>query len=430
MLRRWAPDIPVTTNFMRLYYGLDYHKMADKLDIISWDSYPAWGNTDESEEQMFLHTAFEHAFMRSMKRDRPFLLMESTPNLVNWHPFNKAKRPGMHKLTSLHAVACGSDSVLYFQWRKGRGSYEQFHGAVIDHLGTNDTRVFADVKEVGEILDSLEAVRGSVVKSQVAIIFDWENRWAIDDMAGLSGNKNYVETVRQVYEILLTHGIDADLLPADSDFIGYKAVIAPMLYMIKENTAKNLERFTAGGGQLLGTYLTGYVNENTLCWLGGFPGDGLRKLFGLYSEEIDTLYPEEKNSMCFEGKTFKLTDFCEILKTETAQVMGVYGDDFYAGSPVFTKNPWKMGCAWYIGARADTDGMTGILRQVCAAAGLEFEALPRGLMIHRRYKGEDKYIFYVNTAKEKISYHGKEIGPMRLLLYKEENGVGTWLDLC
>lgn len=81
-----------------------------------------------------------HDIMRSLK-NQPFLLMESTPSQVNWKPVNKLKRPGMHLLSSLQAVAHGSQSVCYFQWRKGRGAAEQFHGAVVDHDGRGDTRV-------------------------------------------------------------------------------------------------------------------------------------------------------------------------------------------------------------------------------------------------------------------------------------------------
>ena len=47
----------------------------------------------------------------------------------------QVKRPGVHKLACMQAIACGSDTAQYFQWRKGRGSFEQYHGAVVDHLG-------------------------------------------------------------------------------------------------------------------------------------------------------------------------------------------------------------------------------------------------------------------------------------------------------
>ena len=74
------------------------------------------------------------------------MLMESTPSLVNWHSVNKLKRPGILRASSIQTIGCGSDTVQYFQWRKGRGAAEQFHGAVVDHLGRDDTRNF---KEAG-----------------------------------------------------------------------------------------------------------------------------------------------------------------------------------------------------------------------------------------------------------------------------------------
>ena len=38
--------------------------------------------------------------------------------------------------------------------------------------------------------------------------------------------------------------------------------------------------------------MTAMVNENDLCYLGGFPGAGLREVFGIWNEEIDTLAPD------------------------------------------------------------------------------------------------------------------------------------------
>ena len=152
ILKERTQQIPVTTNFMKEYDGLDYHKMQQPLDVVSWDSYPRFHNDEESFSDTMTENAFDHAMIRCLKKEQPFMLMESAPGLVNWHPFNKMKRPGVHRLASLQAVALGSDTVQYFQWRKGRGSFEQYHGAVVDHLGTDDTRVFREVADLGEEL--------------------------------------------------------------------------------------------------------------------------------------------------------------------------------------------------------------------------------------------------------------------------------------
>ena len=43
------------------------------------------------------------------------------------------------------------------------------------------------------------------------------------------------------------------------------------------------------GGILIGTYHTGLVNENDLCYLGGWPGAGLGEVFGLWHEDTDAV---------------------------------------------------------------------------------------------------------------------------------------------
>jgi len=76
----------------------------------------------------------------------------------------------------------------------GRGSFEQFHGAVVNHTGRDDTRVFQDVSEVGILMKSLSDIAGSVPTPKTAVIYDWENRWAIEDMAGAAKqDKKYKE---------------------------------------------------------------------------------------------------------------------------------------------------------------------------------------------------------------------------------------------
>jgi beta-galactosidase len=120
-LRELTPDTPITTNFMGLYTGLNYPRFAEAVDVVSWDSYPVW-HTTGTEWQLASQIAFVHDQNRSMKGGKPFMLMESTPSNTNWQPIPKLKRPGMHLLSSLQAVAHGSDTVQYFQWRKSRGS--------------------------------------------------------------------------------------------------------------------------------------------------------------------------------------------------------------------------------------------------------------------------------------------------------------------
>lgn len=358
VIKELTPDLPVTTNFMQLYDGLDYRVMAPELDVISWDSYPRFHNDYVSYTRTMARSAFDHAVMRSMKRDKPFMMMESAPGLVNWHPYNKVKRPWVHRAFSLQAIACGSDTVQYFQWRKGRGSYEQYHGAVVDHLGTSDTRIFKEVAALGEELKKLAPVTGSVVSAKVAMLFDWDTMWAIDDMKGMSDEtKKYPDTCVDMYQTFTSLGLDMDIISSETPLEGYKVLVAPMLYLLKPGIGKRLRDFVEGGGQLLATYATGYVDDNQLCYLGGFPGDGLADLFGVISEELDTLYPTDTNAVCFtDGSKAEVKDYAEILRVaEDVTVLGTYAADFYAGTPAVTVNTYGAGKAYYVGARIDME---------------------------------------------------------------------------
>ncbi len=404
-----TPDIPVTANFMKLYEPLDYYEMSKSVDIISWDNYPMWNNDFEPQSKISADVSFDHSIMRSFKRGQPFMMMESAPGLVNWQPYNQVRRPGMHRYTSLQAVACGSDTVQYFQWRKGRGSFEQYHGAVVDHLGRSDTRIFREVADTGEALLRLEPVGGSVIKACAALLFDWNSRWALKDMAGgIRNNKGYEETCREQYGLFLKNDIVMDIVSPNADLSDYKIIVAPMLYVVNADTARRLRAFVEDGGCLVATYLTGYVGENTLCHLGGFPGGGLGDVFGLYAEELDTLYPAQKNRVVFDsGESFEIRDFCEIIKTrEHTQVLARYGGDFYENTPVVTMNRYGRGTAVYVGARINAAGMEQLYRRLWAESGIPFMALPEGVEHYTRYGGNGQFDFYLNSNESAVEIDG------------------------
>lgn len=401
-LRSVTPDIPVTANLMRLYNGLDYRKMAPALDAVSWDNYPLFHNNEETLGETFGETAFQHAVMRSLKRDTPFMMMESAPGLVNWQPFNKLRRPGIHKLACLQAVACGSDTVQYFQWRKGRGSFEQYHGAVVDHLGTDDTRVFREVEEVGELLKKIAPAAGTIVRTRAALLFDWDNRWAIQDVKALSqSKKKYEETCIDIWREFLKLGIDMDVVGSDEDLSRYDLVIAPMLYLLQPGTAQNLKAFVERGGQLMATYFTGYVDADQLCYLGGFPGDGLKELFGVISEEIDTLYPTDRNGIAFEnGEKWEVADYAEVLRVQDARVLGTYTEDYYRGGAAVTCKEYGKGKAYYVAARTSAAQMLPLFQSMLADAGIPARQLPEGVEYHVRSGEEGVYEFYLNCTGE------------------------------
>jgi beta-galactosidase len=291
---------------MWLPQDVDYHYLKDHIDVISWDAYPTWHQPDQL--RCAVDTAFNHDYFRSLKH-KPFLLMESTPSNTNWQAVSKLKRPGMHRLASLQAVAHGSDSVQYFQWRKGRGGSEKFHGAVIDHNGKAAGRVFEDVRQVGISLEKLDEICGTKTNARVAIIYDNKVSWALSNASGfINADKKYMQTCLQHYERFWTRGVDVDVISNGEDLNGYDLVVMPMLYSMDQTQIRRIKDYVALGGTVVATYATGYVDTTDLCYLGGFPGGQLKDVFGLVAAEIDSLYPTDKNSVLWEGQHYPVID--------------------------------------------------------------------------------------------------------------------------
>ncbi|HMB96208.1 MAG TPA: beta-galactosidase [Tepidisphaeraceae bacterium] len=414
VIKKISPEIPVTTNMMGFYPVLNYWKFAPHLDVISWDSYPSW-HAEESEAKTGASTGFAHDLNRSMKQ-KPFVLIESTPSVTNWRPVSPLKRPGMHRLSSLQAVAHGSDAVMYFQWRKGRGSCEKFHGAIVDHVGHENMRVFREVSALGSELEQMDAIVGTTTPAQVAIIYDWENRWMIDMEKGPRNlDKDYLRTCEEHYEPFWKRGVAVDVIDMEQQLSQYKLVVAPMLYMLRAGIAERIIQFVEAGGTFVATYFTGYVDENDLCFQSGFPGP-LRNMFGIWNEEIDAL-PEGRhqtivtspgNGLGLNGY-YKAKHFCELIHAEGAKPFATYGSDFYSGRPAATVNQFGKGNAYYIASRNDerfTDEFSdALIKQLKLRRAINSE-LPSGVTATYRTDGKKDWIFFMNFNAKQVRVAG------------------------
>lgn len=407
-IRDGGSDKPVTTNLMYDYKQLDYHKFENIVDIISWDNYPQWHKKEEKVTAM--DSGMQHDIMRSIKR-APYLLMESSPSSMNWQPVSKLKKPKMLELQSLQAIAHGSDSVQYFQLRQSRGASEKFHGAVIDHYGGDDTRVFKEVTGVGKILTELQEITGSNVKSETAVIFDWENRWALEDAQGpRNQGLYYKEVVQKSYYALRKQGLNVDLIDMDQSIERYKVVICPMLYMFKNGFPEKIEAFVKNGGILVITYWSGIVDETDLCYLNGTPY-GLMDVCGVRSTEIDALYDYEHNFMIFTAenpvgftKLWQCSNLCDIVRisNEKVEVLATYGKDFYAGSPAATRNKYGKGSAVYICADFEQGFYDELMRAIVNEAGITtpIKNIPDGIEVTTRENEDYQYTFIQNFNRK------------------------------
>jgi beta-galactosidase len=400
-IKKHTPHIPVTTNLMGTYPELDYFAWAKHMDVVSWDNYPAL-------DTPYSYTAMVHDLMRGLKSGQPFMLMEQTPSQQNWQPYNSLKRPGVMRLWSYQAVARGADTVMFFQLRRSIGACEKYHGAVIAHVGHEHTRVFREVAELGGELKRLgDRILDARVEAKVAILYDWENRWAVSLSSGPTIALDYVKEVHKYYDALFKQNIQVDMIGVDEPLDKYDIVIAPVLYMVKPGCAAKLEAFVERGGTFVTTFFSGIVDERDIVRIGGYPGE-LRRMLGIWAEEIDALFPDQKNRIVMtkahgslEGE-YECGLLCDLIHLEGAEAIAVYGDDFYAGMPVVTVNRFGAGQAWYVASSPEAAFLEGFLGKLCADQNIKplVKRAPEGVESSRRVKDGRGILFLLNHNAE------------------------------
>jgi len=395
-LKAITPNLPVTTNFMGFHKNVDYFKFAPQEDVVSQDSYP-----DTYDPEWMVQAGMICDLIRSVGERRPWILMEQATSQVNWRQRNAVKKPGVMRIGSYQAVARGADGIMFFQWRQSKAGAEKHHSGMVPHGGT-ETRVWREVKALGNELKKLDSVLTSQVKADVAILMDWNNWWALELDSKPSSDLKLVPQLYNYYKPLFDRNVTVDFAHPESDLSRYKLVIAPNLYLVSDASVKNITSYVENGGNLLMSFFSGIVDENEHIRLGGYPAP-FREMLGLAIDEFAPYSETQTNSIrTLDGKQFQCTFWGDVILTKNAKALATFESDYYAGNAAVTQNQFGKGNAFYLGTLPNSDGMDWLLELTCKTAGVRSINLPAGVELLQRTDGNSTWLFVLN-------YSGKEV---------------------
>jgi len=396
ILAEHSPGVPITTNFMGFFKPLDYWKWAEREDVVSNDSYP-----DPADPDAHVWAAMAGDLMRSLGRGRPWLLMEQTASRVNWRPVNVAKAPGQMRLWSLQAVARGADGVMFFQWRQSRAGAEKFHSAMVPHGPVESSPTWQEVVGLGGDLHRLDAVCGSRVQAEVAVLLDWESWWALELPSKPSARLRMIEQLESYYRPLFEANVTTDFARPSDDLSAYRLVLVPNLYLVSDGAARNLAGYAASGGTLVMSFFSGIVDEADQIRLGGYPAP-FRDLLGLHVEDFLPLGEDGAEVRFEDGTVDRCEIWSELVRPHGAEELATFAGGTLDGRPAVTRNEFGDGRAYYLATRLDRAAMSGLLRRIWQEAGVRPVAdAPAGVEAVRR-RGGESLLFLLNHGQQPV----------------------------
>ena len=403
-----CPDKPFTTNFMVStdQCVMNYAKWADEVDFVSNDHYFTPG------EAHFDELAYSASLCDGIARKNPWFLMEHSSSAVNWRPINYRVEPGELVRDSLAHLAMGSDAICYFQWRQSKAGAEKWHSSMVPHAGP-DSQIFRDVCELGADLNKLAdegLLSTKLVKSKVAVVFDYESQWATEHTATPTQEVRHWTEPLAWFRALADNGLTADVVPVRGPWDEYEAVVLPSLTILSEETTRRVREYVANGGKLFVTYYTGLVDDKDHVWLGGYPGS-IRDVVGVRVEEFAPMgndFPGAMDHLDLDNGTVA-HDFADVITSvaDTAHVVASFKADKWTGfdgAPAITVNDFGDGKAAYVGARLGREGLAKSLPVLLEELGIETSAEDdRGevLRVERADEtGENHFVFLFNRTHD------------------------------
>jgi beta-galactosidase len=390
----------ITTNIGGLGWSdhFDHYRICDPLTLAAWDDYVGQGHLDA------VRNAAMHDFVRGWKR-KNFLVMETQPGFVNWAPVNNALAPGETRAMAWQAIGQGAEGVLYWQWRDALNGQEQYHGAVAGPDGT-PLPIYSEIeKTAGEFHRAQAVLAGTAPSSQVALLLDYDSRWAIDFQPH-TNRYDQLQVLLDFYRPLEGVAQSVDIVEATAPLDKYKLVIAPALNVLSPELAAHLLDYVRGGGTLLLGPRSGMKDEENSLDPRRQPGPLAAPLGG----RVEQFYALE-GPVVVQGDYGRGTAdvWAERLSASDADTQVTLrfgaGNGWLAGQPAMIERRIGSGTLAYLGALLDPGLMQSTLEALAHRAGVRaaFGPLPDGVEVCRR-TGDGREIFVlINHGAEEAS---------------------------
>ncbi len=397
----------VTHNFYGGFFekAYDQNVMAESLDFVSYDNYPVWGGLREPLAPG--HIAMTHDYIRGLK-NKNYWIVEELMGAQGHNVIGYLPRPNQAKMWAYQAMAHGCENLLFFRWRGMTRGAEQFCLGIIDQHNENG-RKYEEVQSYMKDIKNYEEVLKSEIKSDIAVLYDYDNTWSWYTQQQ-SVEFNFTQELVRLYTPFYRLNTNIDVISIQKDFSQYKVLIVPVMQIIDEELGWRFEAFARKGGTILFSFRAGIKDrDNNLhfqkiypCYISAITGIKILESESLQAgQEVQVIGlgdDEEKRGKCATWR--------DLITAEGAQVLYRYDDKFYGEHACITVNSYEAGRVYYVGGGVEGDILQDIAKNIVSSLEIRMMDSPEGLEIMIRDVGKEEWLILNNHTDEERVFKG------------------------
>lgn len=395
-IRKYAPAKQlIFTNTMGLFNGFDHYVVEDRLDLAAWDNYVGTGHLKEA------NIGFTHDVTRGFKQ-KNFWVIETQPGAVNWATVNNSLDRGEVRAMAWQDVAHGADMVNYWQWRSARNGQEEYHGTLVGADGT-PVPLYEEIRQIGhEFAKAAPVLQETSPHSDVAMLFDYESRWAIDWQL-FNDHYDQVKVDNSFYKALRGRTQTMDVVRPSASLASYKVVVAPNLNLIPGDLAKHLRDYVEQGGHLLLGPRAGMKDQYNALLPERQPGALVDLLGGRVEQFYALEHPVAVSGSLGTGESSLWAERLSAANGGT-EVLLTYGrsNGWLDKQPAVVTRKVGKGRITYVGTVLDDTLMAQLANWIVSTSNLQpaFGPVPDDVEVSRRSAGSRDVFILVNLGRE------------------------------
>lgn len=391
----------VTHNFFGGFFNraFDQNVMSEELDVVSYDNYPVWGGLEKPLEPAEI--AMTHDYIRGLKQ-KNYWILEELMGAQGHTEIGYLPKPDQGKLWAFQAMSKGCESLLYFRWRTMTRGAEQYCQGILNQ-DNKENRKYNEVKDFFKTVNSNIEIFEDEIVSDVALVYDYDNRWSWHSQCQSAGF-DYTNEVMRVYRGFYNKNISMDVISSDKDLSNYKVLIIPVAQIIDDKMKEQLENHTKAGGTVIFTFRTGIKDRDNNILFGDESSSFLSEMCGIEVFEYESLGENTAFDLIgvdeFESVKGKAEVWRDLINLKSAKALFRYDDKFFDNPVAITENRYNNGYVYYIGCGAGEESIDSICNKIINEGNMKFVDSPEGVEVSAR---GDKTII-MNHNDYEVSY--------------------------